>query len=194
MEFQHINVKLFVDGELNVDPAKFIDVFHVWVKDQVFDGLLIDVADYRHVPAGPGILLVGLEGDFAMDHTDARWGLRYNRKAPLAGSNADRFRQALSAAVEAGLRLQDQFAVDGPLTFDPTAFELFVNDRALAPNTAETFAAFKPEIDGFLSGALGHGAFTLNHRDNPRSRFGVYVKLAKPLDWQTLGKALTFPA
>lgn len=194
MEFQHVNVKLFVDGELSVDPAKFIDVFHAWVKDQVFDGLLIDVADYRHVPAGPGILLVGLEGDFAMDNTDDRWGLRYNRKAPLAGSNADRFRQALSAAVEAGLRLQDQFADDGPLTFDPNAFELFVNDRALAPNTAETFAAFKPEIEGFLNTVLGHSEFALEHRINPRSRFGIDVKLAKPFDLQALRKVLASPA
>ena len=112
MEFQHVNVKLFVDGELTVDPAKFIDVFHAWVKDQLFDGLLIDVADYRHVPAGPGVLLVGLEADYAMDHASNRWGLRYNRKTPLAGSNEDRFRQALGAALNACRLLEAEFAME----------------------------------------------------------------------------------
>ena len=60
MELQHINVKIYVEGDLPVDPAEFITVFHQWVKDKVLDELLIDVADYRHVPAGPGVLLVGL--------------------------------------------------------------------------------------------------------------------------------------
>ena len=55
MNVQHVNVKFFVDGELNVDWERFIEVFHVWVAEQSTDELLIDVADYRHVPMGPGL-------------------------------------------------------------------------------------------------------------------------------------------
>jgi len=183
MELQHINVKIFVDGTLSVEPARFINVFHEWVKDRVMDELLIDVADYRHVPAGPGVLLAGHEADYSMDNTDDRWGLRYNRKAPLDGSNDDRLRQALRAAVNASMKLEGHFANDGPLKFNRQEFELFINDRALAPNTTETFTACKPLIDSFLSGVLGHNDFTLEHQDNPRRRFGMLIKLAKPVDW-----------
>ena len=64
MNVQHVNVKFFVDGELNVDWERFIEVFHVWIAEQSTDELLIDVADYRHVPMGPGVILVGHEEDY----------------------------------------------------------------------------------------------------------------------------------
>ena len=182
MELQHINVKIYVEGDLPVDPADFIPVFHQWVKDKVLDELLIDVADYRHVPAGPGVLLVGLEADYDMDNTDNRWGLRYNRKAPLKGTNEDRFRQAFRSAAHACGMLEKQFAGDSPLKFSRREFELFVNDRALAPNTPETFEACKPELESFLQNLLGHDEFDMVHRGDPRSLFGVTITSAQPFE------------
>ena len=181
MELQHINVKLYVEGDLPVDPAEFIPVFHQWVKDKVLDELLIDVADYRHVPAGPGVLLVGLEAEYDMDNTDNRWGLRYSRKAPLEGTNEDRFRQAFRSAAHACGMLEKEFA-QSALKFSRREFELFVNDRALAPNTAETFEACKPELESFLKDLLGHNEFELVHRDNPRSLFGATITSSKPFE------------
>src|SRR3972149_6438419 len=112
MEFQHINAKIFVDGELPFDPSRLIYVFHQWIQESVLPELLIDVADYCHVPEGPGVLLVAHEADYSMDHTDGRWGMRYNRKAPLAGSNEDRYVQAFASAARACLLLEKHFAVE----------------------------------------------------------------------------------
>ncbi len=182
MELQHVNVKIPVDGDLTVDLARFIDVFHEWIKGQVLDELLIDVADYRHVPAGPGVLLVAHEADYSMDNTDDRYGLRYNRKAALEGTNEDRFRQALWSAANACRLLEARFAKEGPLKFSRQELELFINDRALAPNTPETYATCKPELEAFFKKALGHGEFSLEHRSDPRARFGVGVKIANPFD------------
>ena len=181
MELQHINVKIYVEGDLPVDPADFIPVFHQWVKDQVMDELLIDVADYRHVPAGPGVLLVGHEADYDMDNTDNRWGLRYGRKAPLEGGNEDRFRQAFRSAAHACGMLEKEFA-SSALKFSRREFELFVNDRALAPNTPAMFKACKPELESFLKNLLGHDEFDLVHRDDPRSLFGIGISSAKPYE------------
>jgi len=144
------------------------------------------VVDYRHVPAGPGVLLVGLEADYGMDHADNRWGLRYNRKAALAGSNEDRFRQALGAAAQACRLLEERFAADGPLKFNGREIELSINDRALAPNTGETYAAAKPELEAFLKSTLGHDAFELSHRSDPRRCFGVTIKISKPFDLKSI--------
>ena len=182
MELQHINVKIYVAGDLPVDPADFIPVFHQWVKDQVLDELLIDVADYRHVPAGPGVLLVGHEADYDMDNTDNRWGLRYSRKAPIEGSNEDRFRQAFRSTAHACGMLEKEFAKSA-LKFSRREFELFVNDRALAPNTPETFEACKPELESFLRNLPGHDEFELVHRDDPRSLFGVTISSAQPFEF-----------
>ena len=182
MNLQHVNVKIYVDGELKVDPARFIEVFHRWIQKQVFEELLIDVADYRHVPAGPGVILVGHEADYSMDNADGRYGMRYNRKAPLEGGNADRFRQAFQSAASACQLLEAEFEGEDPLKFSRCEFELFINDRALAQNTPETFEACQGDLNLFLQEMLGHDEFELEHRSDPRRRFGVTVKVAKPFD------------
>lgn len=183
MELQHVNVKIFVDGDLPFEPARFIDVFHAWIREETLNELLIDVADYRHVPHGPGVLLVGHEADYSMDQTGGRFGLRYNRKAPLDGSNEDRLRQALGSAAHACQLLETHFENDGPLKFNRTEFELFINDRALAPNTSETFDACKPLVESFVSNVLGDPECTVEHNVDSRSRFGVVVRLPQPFEF-----------
>jgi len=182
MELQHINVKIYVDGDLAIDPAGFIDVFHEWIRERTLDELLVDVADYRHVPAGPGVMLIGHEADYSMDNAGDRWGLRYNRKAAVDGSNDDRLRQALRSAAHACQLLEAHFNGPEPLRFSRREFELFINDRALAPNTPETFAACRPILESFLASALGHNNFTLTPRTAGRSLFGVTVTAARPFD------------
>lgn len=182
MEIQHINVKVFVEGELPVEPEQFIAVFHGWVQEQAGEGVLIDVADYSHVPNGPGVMMIGLEADYSIDHTGGRWGLLYNRKAALAGSNMDRIRDALCRAAAACVRLEEQFSAEG-LQFSRTEFDVIINDRALAPNTSETWERARPEIEAGLKSALGHADFTLERHSNPRGRFGVSVRCGTPTDF-----------
>ena len=182
IELQHINIKIFVEGDLNVDRTALIAVFHDWVREQAMRELLIDVADYSHVPNGPGILVVGHEADYSMDHTDGRWGLRYNRKAPLDGTNDDRLRQAMVAACHACRLLENHFEEGGSLRFDRFTFQIFINDRALAPNTAETLEACQTEWKGFLTGALGHSDFGFEKPIETRKLVGVMVTAANPFD------------
>ena len=183
MELQHVNAKIFVDGDLPIEPARFIDLFQAWIREETLNELLIDVVDYRHVPNGPGVLLVGYEADYSMDQTGGRLGLRYNRKAPLAGSNEDRLRQALGSAAHACQLLEAHFEDEGPLIFNRREFELFVNDRELAPNTPETFDACKPLVEALVSSALGQSECTVEHNADSRSRFGVMVRLSQPFDF-----------
>ncbi len=186
MELQHVNVKIFVDGDLSVDPEQVINVFHNWMAEQSCDELLIDVADYRHVPAGPGVVLVGLEADYALDNAGQRWGLLYNRKAFWDGSNEDRFTQAFRAAASACLRLEDQLT---GLKFSRQEFQMFINDRALAPNIPATLDACRGEIESFLQGLLGHDDATFIVEPDSRRRFGVLVQTGAPLDLAQLAGA-----
>jgi len=182
LNLQHINVKIYVEDDSGVDLSRFIDVFHRWIKQQSLDELLIDVVDYRHVPAGPGVILIGHEADYAMDNKGGRLGLLYNRKAQLDGSNADRFGQALSSAAKACQMLENEFKDNGALIFSRQEFELFINDRAIAPNTAETLRNCQDEIVSFLTDTVGHDQFSLEHHSDPRQRFGVEVKVAKAFE------------
>jgi len=187
MELQHINVKIYVEGDLQVDPERYIEAFHRWVAEQSADELLIDVADYRHVPAGPGVVLVGHEADYAMDNSGNRSGLLYNRKAPQDGENLDRLRQAFAAAARACELLEAEFGDADGLKFSRQEFEILINDRAIAPNSDATLTECRPDIETFLKSTLGQNGFRIErHRNDPRCRFGVVVHVDQPLDFAAM--------
>jgi hypothetical protein len=54
VQLQKINIKFFVAEPNRVSMDSFVDVFHSWI--QASDGEYYDIADYGHVPAGPGIV------------------------------------------------------------------------------------------------------------------------------------------
>jgi len=98
MHLQHVNVKLLLQNAQGINLEPLIPVFHNWIENQNGEELLIDVADYSHVPAGPGVVLIGHEGNYSVDNTDGRLGVRYNRKAAQDGDNQGVLAQAARAA------------------------------------------------------------------------------------------------
>ena len=188
MEFQHVNAKIFVEGELPFDPSRFINVFHQWIQESTLPEMLIDVADYCHVPDGPGVLLVAHEADYSMDHTDGRWGMRYNRKAPVAGGNEARYAQAFSAAARACSVLEKHFA-DDRLRFSRSEFEFFINDRALAPNKPEVRSEFQASLQKSLEKLLGHKDFVLGAPADLRRRVELVVTSTRPFDLEAISLA-----
>jgi len=188
MELQYLVAKIYVAGDLSIDPVSVVNIFHPWVAQQTLPELMVDVAELLHVPAGPGVVLVGVEADYALDNTGHRWGLLYRRKAPVAGTNAERVSQAFHAAAHVAKLLEDEFK--GQLKFSRNEFSLTVNDRALAANTPAAFAAAKPELEAAVKALLGHGNFSLAQLDSdPRRRFGVLVKSSVPFELSTLAPA-----
>ena len=147
--------------------------FTAGFKGQVFGDLLLDIADYRHVPAGPGVVLIGQDGDYSVDHTDNRLGVRYNRKAPLSGSNQDRFRQAARAALTACQRLESEPSLGGKFRFGGREIELFINDRLLAPNSDSTREAAQDDLDTFFKKLFRGSGFSLSYGADPRRLFTV---------------------
>jgi hypothetical protein len=182
IELQHVNVKLLVGNPPGSGPdlEPLIPIFHSWIQNQVFGELLLDVADYRHVPAGPGVMLIGNEGDYSVDNTGNRLGIRYNRKAPLDGDNQDRLRQAARFAVVAAQRLEAEPKLAGQLRFGGSELELFFNDRLLVPNLPGTREAVQPELDAFLKKLLRGAEFSLSYGADPRRLFSVSVKTSRP--------------
>ena len=186
MELQRVNIKIFVDGQLTVSLERLIEVFHRWIREKAVGDLLLDVADYRHVPNGPSVLLVGDEADFCMDQTGGRWGLLYNCKVGIDGTNDQRLSQAFTAAAKACKLLEEEFASEGPLRFSRNEFEIVINDRSVATNTDETFEACQDDLEVFVTRALGHREYTFDREVDPRRRFGVTVKSAKPFELSPL--------
>jgi hypothetical protein len=168
---QHINLKVFIPDAEAFDLADAIPVFHQWVRDGVCPEMLIDVADYRHVSAGPGVLLIGHEANYSFDNRENRLGLLYNRKATLNGTFQSRLAQAHRAAIEACDRLEQEAPFRGKLKFDRNALEVFINDRLLAPNNDETWQALRPELEKFFGGS------TIQRTGEPRDLFRVAITI-----------------
>ena len=179
-QMQHVNVKLLLRNPGEVDLEPLIPVFHDWIRDQVGEGLLVDMADYRHVDAGPGVVLIGHEGNYSVDNTDNRLGVRYNRKAALDGSNQDRLKQAARAALTACQRLEAESRLEGKLRFNGQEIEIFINDRLLAPNCDATREAFDSEFKTFSEELFRGSKFSMSYGTEPRTLFTVSVKAAQP--------------
>lgn len=176
MQLQHVNVKLMLKktGEINLEPL--IPVFHGWIQDQGGEELLLDVADYRHVHAGPGVVLIGDEANYSVDNQDNCPGVRYNRKAPLEGSNLDRLKQATVAVLKACQRFESDPRLNAKFLFNGQEIEISMNDRLLAPNKRETREGFNPDLESFLNKLFAGGEYTLSYDQSPRRLFSVRVK------------------
>jgi hypothetical protein len=181
MQLQHVNVKLLLANPDELDLEPLVPVFHSWIQNQVAEELLLDVADYRHVYSGPGVMLIGLEANYSVDNTDNRPGVRYNRKAAVEGSNQDRLRQAALAALTACERLEADPRLDGKIRFNGRDIEIFVNDRLLVPNNDSTREAAKPDLDAFIQKLFADGDYSLSmNGSDSRSLFAVSVKSVQP--------------
>ncbi len=169
---QHVNVKVAAADAGGFDLARAIPVFHRWIQDRVLDDeLAIDVADYRHVPDGPGVILVAHEAIYGLDQGDGSLGLLYDRRAAVDGTPQERLRQAARAALRACRLLEEDPALDGALRFDGGRLQVSVNDRALAPNTDATDRALRPQVERLLESLWGAGAHAIERLGEPRERY-----------------------
>jgi hypothetical protein len=190
MQLQHVNVKLLVRNPEDTDLEPLIPVFHSWIESQNGDELLIDVADYTHVPAGPGIVLIGHEGNYSVDNARNRLGVRYNRKAVLDGSNQDRLIQATRAALTACRRLEAEPRLGGRFRFNGQDIEIFINDRLAAPNNAATREAFDADFQLFSRKLFRGNDYSISYGTDPRSLFTTFVKASRPTPVAELLEAL----
>src|SRR5438105_3558906 len=172
---QHVRVKIFASESAQADLGDAIPVFHRWIQDRACPEMLIDVADYRHVPNGPGVMLIGHEASYSLDNTKGRLGLLYARKQS-GGEAQENLRQAFDAAVAACGRLEKEPAFAGKLKFDSGDCEFSINDRLLAPNREDIYLALKPQFELFLSSLWGPNSYSLEQKGDSRELFQVSVR------------------
>ena len=189
MDLQKLNVKFFVEPPDTVPLTEFIDIFHGWI--QATDGVYHDVADYSHMQAGPGIVLVANDANVGIDETGNRRGLLYSQKSKLGGSNVEKLSTVLRSALENCQRLEEEPALDGKLRFAGNEVEIVVNDRLVAPNTEETFDEIRPDIDFLARRLYATTNFTLvRNQEDPRVRLNGTLSTPLLFETKTLLKNL----
>ncbi|MGD0499107.1 MAG: hypothetical protein ABSC23_11790 [Bryobacteraceae bacterium] len=186
MNVQHVNVKIMAETA-PPDLAAAIPAFHRWIQESAAEELLIDVADYRHVAGGPGVIVVGHEANYSLDWGPSkRLGLLYNRKAPMEGTTQDKLLRAFRAALQACRRLEDEPLFQNQLRFNAGSCEVILNDRMLAPNNEKTWLALKPEFETFFERLYRDRGYAFHRASEPRERFGVRVATAEPVGVRAL--------
>jgi hypothetical protein len=186
MEAQQLSVKVFVDGNPDFDLSTLIPIFHRWIREGTLgDELLIDVADYGHVPNGPGVLIIGHEGHYIMDLEDGELGLQYNRKRDQPGEAQDKIVEALGRCLRACQALETEASVKDTLRFQADRIRIQVANRLLAPNTKETHAAYQSVFDRLIARLYDAKPATVTPPSDPRSLYGVHIQADQPLDVQT---------
>jgi len=188
MDLQKINVKFFVADPCSIQAESLVKIFNSWIQNS--DGEYYDLADYSHVPAGPGILLVAHEANISIDNTGNRWGLLYGRKQPEEGSNREKLRAAFAGALEYCRRVEVEPVLQGRLRFRGNEAVVLVNDRLLAPNNEETFIAVRADVEALARSLYAGSDFSIERERDSRKRFGLSMKAADSFDVGTLIKNL----
>ncbi len=172
---QRLTVKRFLDRPEALDLAAAIPVFHRWIQEQAAPELLIDVADYRHVTNGPGVILVGHQADYGLDQTGGRPGLLYRRKRDFPPTLGEALEQAFRHLAQAEQRLSQELG----LVFRPQELELALVDRLRYPNTAVTASTVAPPVVQAAQTVLGVPV-RVNRLDNdPREALTFHVVLGE---------------
>jgi hypothetical protein len=176
-EIVRIGAKLYADDPASIDLERYIGLFHGWIQDRRLDGVPIDVADYAHVPDGPGVMLIGHEADRSLDLGEGRPGVLYQRKREPEGSLEDRVAAAIEAADAIAGDLEDDPDASG-VRFGRDEILLRVTDRLNAPNDDATLEALLPPIEGALARVRpGREASIERVAEDPRGPLRVRIRL-----------------
>lgn len=187
MDLHKAGIKFFAEENGTVELLEFIPIFHRWIQNRMLDQVLIDVADYSHVQAGPGIVLVAHEGNYSIDETGNRRGLAYYSKHEVPGNGFSGRLQKITMDALAACRLIEQDdEINGRMKFPGNELQIFTNDRLLAPNTDETWAALEPAINEFLEKLFAGKDYSLEREPDPGERFQVTIRASEPVSVETL--------
>lgn len=159
---RRIRVKYFVQEPTAVSLPAFTPIFHRWIQEEQVDGLLLDVADYAHVPDGPGILLIGHEADYGLDLGGGRPGLVYDRKRDWeTDSLSARLRTVFQHALYGCWLLEQDDTLGGHIRFAAGEAELSFVDRLRTPNQQDVYDALVGDVRSVLDELYGPDGYSV---------------------------------
>lgn len=175
---QRLSAKLFITNGSAFQPGACVPLFHQWIQRQEAGELLIDVADYTHVPEGPAVMLVGLEGEYVIDQGSGRTGIRYIRKRALPDELLPAILFTLSKTLAASVRIQG--AIKEDIMIDSGEIEIALIDKLRYPNTPATFDALTSRLLPLAKALYGATGLTIVHVEtDERLPLAVQIKTSR---------------
>lgn len=186
MELQKIRIKTYGNNG-GTELQSIIPVFHNWIQNKSCEELLIDVADYSHVPAGPGVMLIGDEANLSIEYgAEEAFGIVYSTKEKRTGENSDRIRHALRQLLKSAALLAGDERLRN-VEFPGQAFRMLVNSRESATNNDSTLKSIQSDLNLVFDQLFGDSRYTMERLSNDRrERFMVEVRHESPQDINSL--------
>ena len=191
MDLHKFGIKFFAQDAQRIDILKLIPIYHRWIQQGALEDLLIDVADYSHVPSGPGIMLIANEGNYALDESGHERGVVYYSKHKLTGDLPERLAQVAHKALKAAELMSGDAELEGALKVPGNRLQLFANDRLVAPNTDAVYAELEPAFKAFLDRLYAGAPYTLARETDPKERLSVRVRAEGEVALRTLLERLS---
>jgi hypothetical protein len=176
MDLYKFGIKFFAENSEQFDLLRLIPIYHRWIQQDALDDLLIDVADYSHIPGGPGVMLIAHEGNYALDEAGHERGVVYYSKHRLPGELADRFALVASKALKAAQLMSTDAELEGAVKLPGNRLMLFANDRLAAPNTDAAYEELEPALRKFLDRLYAGARYTVAREPDPKERLSVRVQ------------------
>lgn len=177
MNASKIQVKLFADNLRADELEPFVPVFHRWIRDSVLDEMVIDVADYTHVPEGPGVVLIGHGSDYYVDAGENRPGLLYSRKRDLP-EGAHLVEDGLRRALRAAELLGKESELTTKPTFSHREVLIRIPDRLSLQNDDASFEGVRADVTAALERVFPERKFALTREGEPREPLTVRARAA----------------
>ncbi|MCY4403225.1 MAG: hypothetical protein OXD54_11665 [Candidatus Poribacteria bacterium] len=175
MELQQINIKVFTTEDSTINYTNFIKVFNRWMEEADSDDYL-NYADYSHVDAGPGVLLILKQANYSIDNAYHETGFLYNRKHNVEGENGDKIRQALTDVLSKCELLEASEELENAIRFNGSDILFMINNRNIAPNTTDTANAIQADLEPVLKQMYGDDDFTIERTsEDIRERFALRI-------------------
>ena len=175
MDLQQINIKVFATEDSIINHTNFIKVFNRWMQEADSDDYL-NYADYSHVDAGPGVLLILKQANYSIDNAYHQAGFLYNRKHDIEGDNCDKIRQALTETLSKCELLEASEELENAIHFNGSDTLFMINNRNIAPNTADTANVIKADLEPILKQMYGSDDFTMERTsEDVRERFALRI-------------------
>ncbi|MYE26696.1 MAG: hypothetical protein F4X87_05680 [Chloroflexi bacterium] len=168
---KRLGVKFSLKQQPTLQPEEILPIFQRWIQEHAIEGMLIDVIDYKHVPDGPGIVLIADEFDLAYDLADGEIGLYYIRKRNLPESLDDSLRLVISRTLAAARALEAEAPSD--IVFDYRSAKISFLDRIHYRNEPEIFEAVRRTLSETLSEVFGADIVITRMYDDPRAIFAL---------------------
>src|SRR5262245_8632688 len=179
MDVQRLSGKYFIADPRRLELEKLVPVFQRWIQEHVVEGFLLDVADYRHVAEGPGVVLIGHEADRALDLSGGRAGFLYRRKRSMEGGLAERVGLAFRGGLLGCQAVENEKSLEGRVRFRTGEAEIAFLDRLRVPNDPAAFEALRAEIAAALGGLYPNQLLQVS-RPEQDARGALRVRIAAP--------------